>query len=268
MSLTPKQRARIEAALETRGPKLAHEHLFNTGLALPYTTVKYVYDCMRRGERRCVECNKLVHYRSERCKSCAPKALAADPDAHKGGAHNRRPLPADFAERAVGQTDKVLRAHYRCHHNAIKRWRLECGVPAPVRENPNAIIPAGFKQSAPALTVSELRMRYGKSAKVIKEWLEREGVSPRRSVTGGRVTYKPAPSIKHVENSLAGRAVDECLQRFGPVYRCTPTGKPMRTGTHWNRGGRVLTDSEIIERAYRNGWKPHALDSLLAEIAA
>lgn len=258
MSLTPDQRKLIEDALETRGPKSAHEFLFNNGLALPYTTVKYVYDNRNRKDRRCLDCNAQVHYRSERCKSCAPKALAANPDVCKGGSPQRRPMPIDFPTLAATTNNKQLRAHYRCHHIAIQRWREECGVAAPSKPSAMDGKPEGFHLTAPSMTLSELRVRYGKSANVIRAWLASAGVSPRRGAPGGRTHYKPAPSIKHVENSLAGRAVDECLQKLGPVYRCDARGVPLADGFFWNRGGYVLTDDEVIDRACRNGWNPDA----------
>jgi hypothetical protein len=54
-----------------------------------------------------------------------------------------------------------------------------------------------------------------------------------------------------------GQAAD-FLRRFGPVFRCGPGGVALQSGLHWNRGGFVLTDAELVARAERLGWDPDA----------
>lgn len=116
-------------------------------------------------------------------------------------------------------------------------------------------VPHGFKQAAPRMTMKELRVRHSRSADVIRRWCREAGVQPRKSAIA---TYKPAPASRNIEQSVAGRAVDECLRKYGPVYRCDVAGAPLPDGFFWNRGGRVLSDDDVIARAEALGWDRNA----------
>lgn len=121
-------------------------------------------------------------------------------------------------------------------------------VAARARRNSNAA-PAGFALSAPRLTMKQLRERYGRSAYHIHRWCTETGVRP---LHVGRV--RALPPARKLEQSIAGRAVEESLRRFGPVFRCDATGAPIPDGFFWNRGGRILSDDDVIERAEALGW--------------
>lgn len=109
--------------------------------------------------------------------------------------------------------------------------------------------PPGFSSAAPHLTMKQLRERYRRSAYHINLWCAEKGVRPLHI---GRM--KALPPARAIEQSLAGRAVEECLRRYGPVFRCDATGAALRDGFFWNRAGRVLSDDDVIARAEALGW--------------
>lgn len=74
----------------------------------------------------------------------------------------------------------------------------------------------------------------------------------------GRLGGGPRPLPIRRDCTRAGQAAD-FLQKNGPIYRCTSKGAPFAKGTFWNRGGRILTDDDVIERAARLGWTPEQL---------
>lgn len=74
----------------------------------------------------------------------------------------------------------------------------------------------------------------------------------------GRLGGGPRAVAVHRDYSHAGQAA-QYLQKNGPIYRCTSTGKAVAKGTFWNRGGHILTDADVIERASRMGWSADQL---------
>lgn len=118
----------------------------------------------------------------------------------------------------------------------------------------NSPMPRLFAQIAKDSTLKELRLQFGKSGDVIKRWCREAGVEP---LTRHQL-FAREPARRVGGYSLADRAVDECLRRYGPVFRCDVRGKPLSDGFFWNRGGRVLTDDDVIERAEGLGWDRNA----------
>lgn len=174
---------------------------------------------------------------------------------------NRKlPVPADFAARAAGVCTGDLCRHYEVSVSVIVRWRKETGVAGaercPGRPFSAAPMPDGFALVAPRLTVKQLRQRYGRGQSVIARWLVEAGVEARRPIARHAGNYPLTMNKRaHRDESRAGQAA-EYLRRFGPVYRCRPTGSAATRGNYWNRGGFVLTDAELIGRAERLGWNP------------
>lgn len=172
------------------------------------------------------------------------------------------PMPADFAARADGVPNRTLMAHYGVSLGVIGRWRREAGVrPASGgkgRPFVTAAMPDGFALVAPTMTIKQLRERYGRCKTVIERWLAEAGVTARKPLDRHIGNY-PLQLTKrvHRDESRAGLAA-EFLRRFGPVYRCRSTGEASIGGSHWNRGGFVLTGDELIYRAERLGWNPEA----------
>lgn len=130
------------------------------------------------------------------------------------------------------------------------------------------MIPEGFDDLARITPTKPLSEHYGVSRSTVRLWRrERNIPTPGRCLPPKLVkpktvtrpigaTYKPAPVTIHRDQSLAGRAVSECLQKLGRIFRCDEEGRQDRNGKLWNRNGFILSDDDVIDRARRNGWSP------------
>lgn len=128
-------------------------------------------------------------------------------------------------------------------------------------------LPLDFADQWRIMNHSKLGKHYGRSPRTITHWVKLAGLvrthnTPRttplakpRLVSGNNTGgHKPAKFTDvRRDTSLAGQAADH-LRRLSAVYRCNDQGTPAIGGKFWNRGGHVLTDADIIERAERNGW--------------
>lgn len=146
-------------------------------------------------------------------------------------------------------------------------------------------IPEDFEEKWQTMSQAKLAAHYHRTSSTIGTWAKRKGlvrtvptvprapakaVKPvkRPSVLGRVGGHKQAAfSQANRDMSYVGRAVDH-LRFYGPVYGCDAAGKPQARmlengkpnpkSTHWNRGGRILDDDEIIERAEWKGFDAHA----------
>lgn len=192
-------------------------------------------------------------------------------------APGQRSAPADFSQFCDIETVPELMKRYGCGTKAVARWRRDVGG-EPKRNSANTPlpVPADFMANAAVMTERQIREHYGRAVATIRKWCAATGVKPRPAARGFAVTkqsFQPRlvpnratakPLVAYKDPSRAGEAA-EYLRHFGPVFRCTPTGKQDPNGTHWNRGGRtILTDDELIGRAERNGWAPDAWKDLAA----
>lgn len=179
-------------------------------------------------------------------------------------------IPDDFEEVAKGKTLHQLAKIYKRSQSTIVAWRRAKGIPGlkPVY-NPRKPIerppaPPGFAAAARTMTENALRIRFRAGQAMIRHWCKEQGVSPLKATRPSWGKATPAPVIDYRENSLAGKAA-QYLQKFGPVVRCDAEGRLDSKGTHWLRGGRtILTDDEIMDRARRNGFDPHAGERIAA----
>lgn len=76
------------------------------------------------------------------------------------------PLPADFAARAGGITDKALGELYGVSVHVVRRWRRELGI-APARGS----LPKEFARLAAGMTGPQVAKRWGVTDKVAYRWL-------------------------------------------------------------------------------------------------
>lgn len=127
-----------------------------------------------------------------------------------------RNCPPDFLDVLGRLGSRLAAAHYRASLKTITRWRREHGLP-----------PNHRARRTSGSTGRLNRARFGMNSKPI---MIRRDLSP------------------------AGRAAD-FLQRFGPIFACTPQGKALSGGNFWNRNGHVLSADEVIQRAERLGWE-------------
>lgn len=183
------------------------------------------------------------------------------PPKRHGGGRVPRPMPDDFPARAATMTNAELGDHYGATLDMITRWKKGAGIARPLSSAP----PANLAALASRMTLSELTERFSVSPKTIRRWCSICGVKPQRE-PARRTTRAPGtgwqgqPARVINATPITSRAEDAArfLQRFGAVYRCGQTGRPAVNGDHWNRGGHVLSDADVIARAERLGWNPDA----------
>lgn len=162
------------------------------------------------------------------------------------------------------------------YEQAICEARKRVGIPAPPPKREP--IPDDLAERAAEMTMTQLAAHYGRSDYLIRAWLKEKGLRAKAARMG---TGKRGPGssgwksfgqrasgdwTKLHDNrdcSRAGMAA-KYLGRLGPIYRCDARGKPLPDGFFWNRGGFVLSDDEVIERALRNGWREHEWRDLAA----
>ncbi|UIJ43705.1 hypothetical protein LZK98_11450 [Sphingomonas cannabina] len=161
-----------------------------------------------------------------------------------------------------------LKAHYGVGENTITRWRKLTGI---VRMGPVVrALPEDFARLANYKTRGDLAKHYAVSADTVTRWRRAAGL-PRFPVTSAVHFRGPGLSTALTrgrrDETLAGRAVDH-LRRYGPVYRCREDGEPDFAGRFWNRGGHVLTDDDVIQRARRLGFDPDDWKRLASEPSA
>jgi hypothetical protein len=108
--------------------------------------------------------------------------------------HQRRQVPADFAERAAELGPYQLRLHYKTKPEMVRRWAEEAGV---TLTRCHAVIgeaaPADFRQMAAKMHRTALCAHYGRKMSVIKRWVAEEGVTPAKPPLVGRAAAKPMP---------------------------------------------------------------------------
>lgn len=54
--------------------------------------------------------------------------------------------------------------------------------------------------------------------------------------------------------TVVGQAADH-LKKVSQIWRCDENRAPNPKGKYWNRGGYLLTNDDVIERATRLGWR-------------
>lgn len=101
---------------------------------------------------------------------------------------------------------------------------------------------------------------YRASLSTITRWRRQIGIRPDARVKKGigqsrSRGFVERPLLAKRDLTLVGQAVD-FLRTRGPVYRCDACGKANVKGEFWNRGGWVLSDSDVLARAARLGWAP------------
>lgn len=117
------------------------------------------------------------------------------------------PLPADFASRVGGITDKALGELYGVSVHVVRRWRRELGI-APARGS----LPKDFARLAAGLTGPQVAARWGVTEKVAYRWLRVANVP--RAAKGRPARTAPADLA---ERALA-HTTPELLAHYG-VHR-------------------------------------------------
>jgi len=107
----------------------------------------------------------------------------------------------------------------------------------------------------------DLMARYCVSKHLIARWRGECGVAarigaPRLSAPKAPVVYRGHKSYD-ADMRPAGINTDAqtYLQKQGPVWRCTETGRTDPKGTHYMVYGRIRTADEMVAMAERKGWR-------------
>ena len=118
-----------------------------------------------------------------------------------------------------------------------------------------------FVQCASYMSISGLARHFGKARNVIKTWLRLTGVTAASIKPGNPNWSKPRP-FAAIKTTQQGHGAQRHLQKHGPVWRCTETGRTDPKGTHYLVYGRVRTAEEMVAMAERKGWRAKAWEEL------
>ncbi len=173
--------------------------------------------------------------------------------------------PEGFADKAPRMTLAALIAEYGSVKR-VKRWLRMLAI-QPSREGIQyrQPVPHDFAERCAEMTITELRLHYGGGDGKMQRWIRETGCAPKR-YEPAEFVRQPARRSKHgysagsayrvVYDQRVGTRTEfddaaDTLRRYGPVYRCTETGKPEPKGAFWRVGNVVCTDDELLARAAR-----------------
>lgn len=121
-------------------------------------------------------------------------------------------------------------------------------------------VPDDFAEVVARLGSARAARHYQSSLSTVTRWRRELGMAPHRPAkptrprNGGNLRgFGKSSLFRHKIYSRVELAA-EYLCRLGPTFRCGPLGGADAKGKYWNRGGHVLTDHEILERANLAGW--------------
>lgn len=149
---------------------------------------------------------------------------------------------------------------YGVSRNTLGKWRRQVGY----RGTPGSLAPwtalddQQLKANFNTLTYDELSVLLGRSASAVKSRAIALGL--RKSSTkfqrDHRVKFEGLRAKGHAD--LAAEYI-RCHDRVA-IFRCDADGSPNPKGKLWKYGlgSLVLTESELIAKAERKGWQPHA----------
>lgn len=190
-----------------------------------------------------MDCNKPTVTNGLRCHICNLKSRTIK-------------IPNDFLAFMQTHTQEQAVEHYGVSIALIQRWCKKVGhkYVAPLKQAPD-----WFITEAATMTRAQVKVRAGIGDHVLDRWCTEHSVRciVPAAKAFGRSSWKPCRSNALIVSKAEAAA--EYLKRYGPINRCDEeTGSPNAKGTHWRRRYAVLSDAEVIERAYYNGWKPDA----------
>lgn len=194
-------------------------------------------------DQGCVDCGKTLSiWSSQRCDPCSRKART-------------KAIPEDFLAYMQDHTQEQAAHDHEVSVGLIQKWCRAVGYKKPpVRK----AVPAWLKADGPSMTRAQIKHRAHVGDAVLDRWIAETGVTclPAQIKHLKRGTWKPAKHTAPIRSKAEDAA--EYLRRFGPVYRCDERGAAKQGGAMWRRGSAVLTDADLIERAYANRWNPDA----------
>lgn len=192
---------------------------------------------------RCIDCNKqLTKWAAARCGLCNLKSRT-------------KAIPDDLRAYIEAHTQEEAAHHYGVSVALIQKWCRTIGYKKPPAVKP---VPDWLKAEGPNMTRAQIKQRASVGDTVLDRWIAQTGITPMPPQIKmlKRGTWKPAKHTAPIRSKAEDAA--EYLRRFGPVYRCDERGAAMQGGAMWRRGSAVLSDAELVERAYANRWNPDA----------
>lgn len=150
------------------------------------------------------------------------------------------PVPADFAERSNGRSERQLSEIYGVGRNVIGRWRRESGWSARAfwSAHEDDYLRTHFQTS----TIEAIAAHLNRTTGSIKG-----RASMLRLKTGRPVGWVRRELSTPINAGHSGEAA--YLQAYGPIYRCYSDGKANPAGHHWYWAGQVLTHDEMEAKA-------------------
>jgi len=165
------------------------------------------------------------------------------------------PVPADFLARRETMTLPQLQEHYQVSGRTIRSWIKAKGLPSKCKgawSRRMLLMPDGFGQTAPTMSKAHLMKHYKVSQLVIDRWICEAGVTakaPRNfifTLKNPKSNNIPPPK-RETKHDLAA----DYLRKFMAVSRCDERGRYQQGGDYFKAGTRVVTFSELIEKADR-----------------
>lgn len=161
------------------------------------------------------------------------------------------PIPDTFdPARPLKQSAKLHNVSVATASN----WRQKLGYQAPERTDlwtDDEIY--RLKTLYAGNSLGHIAAAIGRTESSVKSMAVKLGL---RKATGNFAPDR-APQIRGRVQGHADMAAQH-LQKYAPVFRCSPDGSPNPKGSCWRYGSTVLTEAEMIARAERKGWDADA----------
>lgn len=187
---------------------------------------------------------------------------------------NLEQAPADFAKVAKGKSVAQMKVRYNRGHKTIKRWFAEAGIPCGVEVAKKLAMrpmPDDFPVLSKIMSMENLMLHYGAGRDTVRRWAKEDGQSrpggfhtvrkekakpfvrkdpPKRPARVATRTGANPPSVNAFQRDMSavGQAA-EYLGKVSSIFRCNERRHLDPKGKFWNRGGYLLTDADVLERA-------------------
>lgn len=178
-----------------------------------------------------------------------------------------RPIPDNFAEMIRTMPRGQVRKHFRVGTVIFAKWLKSIDAPVNRFQAAPTPVPEDFEALAPTHTGKALSEYYGVSKDVITRWRKitdiRSPYSLRKkkgpTTPKARSTHSwgaPKVTVMDTRTTSPMSKAQDFMQRQGwPCWRCNENGSFNRKGTHFHLGRLIVTESELLARAERKGWR-------------
>lgn len=130
-------------------------------------------------------------------------------------AAQRRPMPADFRERALTLSLSQLYRHYGAGHSTVARWVREANLRRNPRPPRTVRMPADFAEAARGLTIAQAATMFNCHTSTARRWFVLVGVVPKDT---RHVTHRPVIRAE-LDATVAGCAAQHLRRFYQNVHR-------------------------------------------------